>query len=77
MIRQNVQHHVREGNRECFRGLSAEQLEQAVHQILSDNMIAQQIKIKLGVAVPGVDLAAVGKGDPRGDVVASINYRFV
>ena len=77
MISQNVQHHVREGKREWVRGLSAEQLEQAVRQTLSDNMIAQQIKIKLGVVVPSVNFAAVGKGDPRDDVVASINYRYV
>ena len=75
MIRANVQHHVNEGKRECFKGLTADRLEQAVQEILSDSMIAQQIKLKLGVAVKGVDLSQAGKGDPRGDVISSINYR--
>ena len=75
MIRANVQHHVNEGKRECFKGLTADRLEQSVQEILSDSMIAQQIKLRLGVAVKGVDLSNAGKGDPRGDVISSINYR--
>eukprot|EP00928_Gymnodinium_smaydae_P020892 TRINITY_DN18082_c0_g2_i1.p1 TRINITY_DN18082_c0_g2~~TRINITY_DN18082_c0_g2_i1.p1 ORF type:complete len:844 (-),score=111.38 TRINITY_DN18082_c0_g2_i1:160-2691(-) len=75
MIHGSISHHVREGKREAFRGLDDEGIARGASKILEDDFIPFMIKTKLGVSVPGVDLKDCDKGDPRGDIVATVNYR--
>ena len=60
---------------DCPKGLTDKGLTAAVEAVLADAFVAEQIKLKLGIDVPGFDLSGEKRGDPRGDVIATVNYR--